>query len=28
MEFVDGGNGVADLVSGSTDQMRQHRPGG
>ena len=28
VEFVDGENGVAELVSGSADQMRQHRPGG
>ena len=28
VEFVDGENGVAELVSGSTDQMRQRRPGG
>ena len=28
VEFVDGGNGVAELVSGSTEQMRQQRPGG
>ena len=28
VEFVDGGNGVAHLVSGSTERMRQQRPGG
>jgi len=28
VEFVDGENGVADLVSGSTERMRQQRPRG